>query len=109
MPIKNDFVRAGRFDIARAVERWGGLYELAEELGYDVASPNFSSTEWQEHISEVAATTGLSGKQGLFQLAAQTYKKGEEEPNSNGAKSKKLKQKSSATKLPSMRDEIDAW
>ena len=28
MPAKNDFVRAGRYDIARAVERWGGLYEV---------------------------------------------------------------------------------
>lgn len=29
MPAKNDFVRAGRYDIARAVERWGGLYEVS--------------------------------------------------------------------------------
>lgn len=28
MPPKADFVRAGRYDIARAVERWGGLYEV---------------------------------------------------------------------------------
>ena len=28
LPAKNDFVRAGRYDIARAVERWGGLYEV---------------------------------------------------------------------------------
>ena len=34
MPVKNEFIRAGRFDLARAVERWGGLYELANELGY---------------------------------------------------------------------------
>jgi hypothetical protein len=34
MPAKNDFVRAGRWDLARAVERWGGLFELAQKLGY---------------------------------------------------------------------------
>lgn len=28
MPAKNAFIRAGRYDIARAVERWGGLYEV---------------------------------------------------------------------------------
>ena len=32
MPAKNDFVRAGRYDIARAVERWGGLYEVRSLL-----------------------------------------------------------------------------
>lgn len=74
MPAKNDFVRAGRYDIARAVERWGGLYELAGELGYAVTGsrkPGFS--EWQEHISELAASTGLSGREGLFELASKTY------------------------------------
>lgn len=29
MPAKNDFIRASRYDIARAVERWGGLYEVS--------------------------------------------------------------------------------
>ena len=28
--------RAGRYDLARAVERWGGLFQLALELGYQV-------------------------------------------------------------------------
>ncbi len=105
MPAKNDFVRASRYDIARAVERWGGLYEvrvqhreahglfypswvhalqhgpqpcmlplhtmldafpamqLAEELGYAVETRKPGTSEWQEHISEVAASTGLSGRQ----------------------------------------------
>ena len=48
--------------------------ELAEELGYGVSDSRRSApTEWQEHISEVAATTGLSGREGLFELAAKTY------------------------------------
>ncbi len=29
MPLKNDFVRANRLDLAKAIERWGGLSELA--------------------------------------------------------------------------------
>lgn len=36
MPLKMDFVRANRYDLSHAVERWGGLYELAETLGYQV-------------------------------------------------------------------------
>lgn len=112
MPLKNDFIRAGRFDLARAVERWGGLYELAAELGYDVSSPVFSSTVWQEHISNVAATTGLSGKQGLFELAAKTYRPKEVRGTSDdegNVQSSKQKQKRAVAKMPTIRQEIDAW
>ena len=38
--------------------------QLAEELGYAVGdSAKPGASEWQEHISEVAASTGLSGRQ----------------------------------------------
>ena len=30
MPLKNDFVRANRLDLAKVVERWGGLPQLAQ-------------------------------------------------------------------------------
>ncbi|KAK9813756.1 hypothetical protein WJX73_007148 [Symbiochloris irregularis] len=39
MPSKASVVKAGRHDLARAIERWGGLYQLAEALGYEVSSP----------------------------------------------------------------------
>ena len=124
MPLKNDFIRAGRFDLARAVERWGGLYELADELGYSVAAPVFASTEWRDHVSELAAETGLSGKQGLFELAAQTYTKRDssnssgsgssDEGGSNGSSSRQNRKRSKDAKgryaaMPTVRDEIDAW
>lgn len=127
VPVKNDFIRAGRFDLARAIERWGGLYEVAEELGYSVASPVLSSREWQEHISEVAAETGLSGKQGLFQLASKTYagsgvstsasNDSASNGGSGGSSSKKqqrsgsanMKRKKDYSKMPTVREEIDAW
>ena len=32
MPLKNDFVRANRLDLAKVVERWGGLPQLAEVI-----------------------------------------------------------------------------
>ncbi len=41
MPFKMDFVRANRYDLSHAVERWGGLYELAEMLGYQVCGWSF--------------------------------------------------------------------
>lgn len=37
--------------------------QLAEELGYAVETRKPGTSEWQEHISEVAASTGLSGRQ----------------------------------------------
>ena len=36
MPAKVSLVKAGRHDLARAIERWGGLYELASKLEYEV-------------------------------------------------------------------------
>lgn len=38
MPLKMDFVRANRYDLAHVVERWGGLSDLAELLEYQVHS-----------------------------------------------------------------------
>ncbi len=118
MPLKNDFIRAGRFDLARAVERWGGLYELADELGYSVASPVVTSTEWRDHVAELAAETGLSGKQGLFELAAQTYTKRDSSgsgssADENGSSAKGRRRSKDAkgryAAMPTVRDEIDAW
>jgi hypothetical protein len=60
MPVKNDFVRAGRFDITRAVERWGGLYILAEELGYKVMQGRRASSA---RSLNVAAEAGLGDSQ----------------------------------------------
>lgn len=39
------------------------VVQLAEELGYAVETRKPGTSEWQEHISEVAASTGLSGRQ----------------------------------------------
>ena len=63
MPLKNDFKRAERYDLTKVVERWGGMAELAEAAGYTIVQPQQGSTQWRQHIAEVAADTGLSGKQ----------------------------------------------
>ena len=63
MPLKNDFVRAERYDLAKVVERWGGLAELAAAAGYAVGQPRQGGAQWRQHIAEVAAETGLSGTQ----------------------------------------------
>ena len=45
MPRKTDFVRARRFDLSKVVERWGGLYSLAEKLGYQVSCASMDTCE----------------------------------------------------------------
>lgn len=37
VPLLQDFRRANRFDLTHAVERWGGLRELADMLEYEVS------------------------------------------------------------------------
>ena len=38
VPLLQDFRRANRFDLTHAVERWGGLKELADLLEYEASS-----------------------------------------------------------------------
>ena len=73
MPLRSEFTRAARWDIARAAERRGGLYALAQAIGYEMPT-RASSGEWAAHVSAVAAATGLSGTNGLFERAAATYR-----------------------------------
>ncbi|CAL8464995.1 g4530 [Coccomyxa elongata] len=73
MPLKMDFVRANRYDLSHAVERWGGLYDLAELLDYQVLNLR-GDNEWSQHVAETAAETGLSGTNGLFEVAARSYR-----------------------------------
>eukprot|EP00884_Botryococcus_braunii_P019685 jgi/Botrbrau1/63/Bobra.0022s0056.1 len=81
MPAKTDFVRAGRYDMARAIERWGGIQEVADALQYQLVTWRLSQyTEWSAHVAEVAAQTGLSGQTGLFEVAARTYRRKGDSP-----------------------------
>ncbi|KAG7608600.1 Coenzyme Q-binding protein COQ10 START domain [Arabidopsis suecica] len=40
MPSRKSFERAGRYDIARALEKWGGLHEVSRLLALNVRHPN---------------------------------------------------------------------
>ncbi|XP_037491060.1 uncharacterized protein LOC105632663 isoform X4 [Jatropha curcas] len=40
MPSRKSFERAGRYDIARALEKWGGLHEVSRLLSIKVRHPN---------------------------------------------------------------------
>ncbi|CAL2236977.1 unnamed protein product [Prunus armeniaca] len=40
MPSRKSYERAGRYDIARALEKWGGLHEVSRLLSLKVRHPN---------------------------------------------------------------------
>jgi len=43
MPLQKDFVTAGRYELKRVVERWGGSAELAAVAGYQVPLDDLTS------------------------------------------------------------------
>lgn len=44
MPVKAAFVTSGRYDLARAIERWGGVSTVATAIGYETASGSSGSS-----------------------------------------------------------------
>ncbi|KAK6152962.1 hypothetical protein DH2020_012601 [Rehmannia glutinosa] len=52
MPSRKSFERAGRYDIARALEKWGGLHEVSRLLSLKVRHPNRQATLAKEKKSE---------------------------------------------------------
>lgn len=60
MPYKRDFVQANRYDLARVVERYGGLYELAEKLGFQARyGIHDNAADWR--IVQKPLTSSLFG------------------------------------------------
>jgi hypothetical protein len=76
MPTRQAFAAAGRSDLAKLAERWGGAASLAEELGLRPARSGRGVSaglrRWNAHVSAVAAQTGLSSRE-LFEVASATY------------------------------------
>ena len=59
MPYKRDFVQANRYDLARVVERYGGLYELAEKLGFQARRGIHDTTVWPAGVLCRMCSAGL--------------------------------------------------
>ncbi|KAK3233777.1 hypothetical protein CYMTET_55942 [Cymbomonas tetramitiformis] len=74
MPTRRELEGAGRYDILRAMDKWGGSAGLASALGLQTQGPRKGKTAWNVHVSEVRAKTGLKGRD-MFQEAARTYQR----------------------------------
>ncbi|XP_059316927.1 uncharacterized protein LOC132067651 isoform X1 [Lycium ferocissimum] len=55
MPSRKSFERAGRYDIARALEKWGGLHEVSRLLTLKVRHPNRQASLAKEKKVELLA------------------------------------------------------
>ncbi|XP_052188806.1 uncharacterized protein LOC127799110 isoform X2 [Diospyros lotus] len=63
MPSRKSFERAGRYDIARALEKWGGLHEVSRLLSLKMRHPNRQGNLLRDKKTEsIPATTDVNGE-----------------------------------------------
>ncbi|KAH6833389.1 polyketide cyclase/dehydrase/lipid transporter [Perilla frutescens var. hirtella] len=70
MPSRKCFERAGRYDIARALEKWGGLHEVSRLLSLKVRHPNRLSALSKEKKVESLASNSVNGQE---KIPSKTY------------------------------------
>ncbi|KAF5189335.1 Start-like domain-containing protein [Thalictrum thalictroides] len=58
MPSRKSFERAGRYDVARALEKWGGLHEVSRLLSLKVRHPNRQPNPAREKKSDITPPSG---------------------------------------------------
>ncbi|XP_062012295.1 uncharacterized protein LOC133728877 [Rosa rugosa] len=61
MPSRKSFERAGRYDIARALEKWGGLHEVSRLLSLNVRRPNRRLNIARDVKSDRVVSTNADG------------------------------------------------
>ncbi|EXB44218.1 hypothetical protein L484_002910 [Morus notabilis] len=59
MPSRKTFERAGRYDIARALEKWGGLHEVSRLLSLKVRHPNRQPNVAREKKADNVSQTSV--------------------------------------------------
>ncbi|XP_039781812.1 uncharacterized protein LOC120649168 isoform X1 [Panicum virgatum] len=65
MPSRKSFERAGRYDIARALEKWGGVQEVSRLLSLELRRPRMRADSDDERQSESQAGSGMTKKHGI--------------------------------------------
>ncbi|KAL8166285.1 hypothetical protein V2J09_007784 [Rumex salicifolius] len=61
MPSRKSFERAGRYDIARALEKWGGVHEVSRLLSLKLRRPSRQTNIARERKNEVFVSSGNVG------------------------------------------------
>lgn len=70
MPSRKSFERAGRYDIARALEKWGGLQEVSRLLSLKVRHPNRQAALSKEKKTEFLGSYNING---LEKIPSKTF------------------------------------
>ncbi|XP_073150472.1 uncharacterized protein [Henckelia pumila] len=70
MPSRKSFERAGRYDIARALEKWGGLHEVSRLLSLKVRHPNRQAALSKEKKTEFLGSYNING---LEKMPSKTF------------------------------------
>ncbi|TKV90300.2 hypothetical protein SEVIR_9G019700v4 [Setaria viridis] len=65
MPSRKSFERAGRYDIARALEKWGGVQEVSRLLSLELRRPRRQADSDDERQSESPAGSGITKQHGM--------------------------------------------
>ncbi|KAJ4835026.1 hypothetical protein Tsubulata_043441 [Turnera subulata] len=60
MPSRKSFERAGRYDIARALEKWGGVHEVSRLLSLKLRHPNRQSNQ-KKQSDDNASSSNVDG------------------------------------------------
>ncbi|KAK9292247.1 hypothetical protein L1049_020211 [Liquidambar formosana] len=63
MPSRKSFERAGRYDIARALEKWGGLHEVSRLLSLKVRHPNRRANLAKDKKIDYVVLTDVEGEE----------------------------------------------
>ncbi|XP_022841802.1 uncharacterized protein LOC111365480 [Olea europaea var. sylvestris] len=63
MPSRKSFERAGRYDIARALEKWGGLHEVSRLLSLKVRHPNRQAALAKEKKIDYLESNDVNGQE----------------------------------------------
>ncbi|CAL5368816.1 unnamed protein product [Camellia sinensis] len=62
MPSRKSFERAGRYDIARALEKWGGLHEVSRLLSLKARHPNRQGNLSKDKKMDYVSSANGEGK-----------------------------------------------
>ncbi|KZV47585.1 hypothetical protein F511_12854 [Dorcoceras hygrometricum] len=65
MPSRKSFERAGRYDIARALEKWGGLHEVSRLLSLKVRHPNRQAALSKEKKTDFLGPYNINGMENI--------------------------------------------
>ncbi|KAL8034621.1 hypothetical protein ABFX02_12G040200 [Erythranthe guttata] len=65
MPSRKSFERAGRYDIARALEKWGGLHEVSRLLSLKVRHPNRQGGLSKEKKVDFVVSHSIIGQENI--------------------------------------------